>query len=193
MAIGTRFGQGSCTQENLVYLEESSGPLAKRSVQTTKLSMFLPAGGDHRPLADELRRLAVFTEQAEDAFLLDELQKAPLRTADTLALALLAVQGSGPAPDTVLVRPSPSEAVSGWAADNGLGLIETNGLPPTVAAIIGAFREGATVWRQQKRNHLCTSSSHSDYFRQKLRAHRAEERLALTVYRPSAFCWVAAA
>lgn len=56
-----------------------------------------------------------------------------------------------------------------------------NGFP-----LVGAFREGATLWRKGGLT-VEASNSHSDYFRKDLTALRAEERLALTVLRPKAF------
>jgi HK97 family phage major capsid protein len=52
--------------------------------------------------------------------------------------------------------------------------------------LVGAFREGAQVWRKGGLT-VESSNSHQDYFRKNLVALRAEERIALTVYRPSAF------
>jgi HK97 family phage major capsid protein len=55
--------------------------------------------------------------------------------------------------------------------------------------LVGAFREGATLWRKGGLS-VEASNSHSDYFRKNLTALRAEERLGLTVLRPSAFAIV---
>jgi HK97 family phage major capsid protein len=54
------------------------------------------------------------------------------------------------------------------------------------SVLIGAFREGAQVFR---RGGLVVeaSNSHADWFRKDLTAIRAEQRLALAVYRPGAF------
>ncbi len=56
-------------------------------------------------------------------------------------------------------------------------------------ALVGAFRTAAQVFR---RNTLSVeaSNSHSDFFRKNLTAIRAEQRLGLAVFRPSAFCTV---
>lgn len=59
-----------------------------------------------------------------------------------------------------------------------------NGFP-----LVGAFREGATLWRKGGLT-VEASNSHSDYFRKDLTALRAEQRLALTVIRPKAFAKV---
>ena len=56
--------------------------------------------------------------------------------------------------------------------------------------IVGAFSDAATVWRKGGLSGEA-SNSHADYFRKNLTALRAEERMALAVYRPSAFCEVA--
>lgn len=57
----------------------------------------------------------------------------------------------------------------------------SNGSP-----LVGAFREGATLWRRGGLT-LEASNSHADYFRRNLTALRCEERLAVTVYRDRAF------
>ena len=67
------------------------------------------------------------------------------------------------------------------------------GLPvvvtPTIAAglgLVGAFRSAAQVFRKGG-IRVEASNSHDDYFIRNLVAIRAEERLALAVYRPGAF------
>jgi HK97 family phage major capsid protein len=52
--------------------------------------------------------------------------------------------------------------------------------------LVGAFREGSTLWRRGGLT-LEASNSHSDYFRRNLTALRCEERLAVTVFRDRAF------
>jgi HK97 family phage major capsid protein len=53
-------------------------------------------------------------------------------------------------------------------------------------ALIGAFKLGAHVWRRSGVS-VEVSNSHSDYFARNLNLLRAEERLGLGVFRPSAF------
>jgi HK97 family phage major capsid protein len=53
-------------------------------------------------------------------------------------------------------------------------------------ALVGAFGTAAQVFRRGGLT-VEASNSHSDYFRKNLTAVRAEERLALAVYRPQAF------
>lgn len=67
------------------------------------------------------------------------------------------------------------------------------GLPvavtPTIAAgtaLVGAFKS-ASQWFSKGGVRVEASNSHSDYFIKNLVAIRAEERLALAVYRPAAF------
>jgi HK97 family phage major capsid protein len=52
--------------------------------------------------------------------------------------------------------------------------------------LVGAFRMAAQVWDREDAN-VEVSTEHSDFFVKNLVAIRAEERLALTVYRPGAF------
>ncbi len=54
-------------------------------------------------------------------------------------------------------------------------------------ALVGCFQQGALVWRRQGITVEATNS-HSTNFTFNLVAIRAEERLGLTVYRPTAFC-----
>ena len=162
-------------------------------------------------------RLGIFIRQAEDAFLFDELLAANIGNADGsvdlggnnwfdgIAAGILRVQKHGGLnPDAVLMNPSDFWTMSTQKAstsgeyfggspyrapaDNpwGVPVIVTNAINAGTA-IVGAFREGATVWRKGGLS-VEASNSHSDYFRKNLTAIRAEERLALTVYRPSAFC-----
>lgn len=53
-------------------------------------------------------------------------------------------------------------------------------------ALVGAFSTAAQVFRRGGLT-VEASNSHADYFRRNLTAIRAEERLALAVYRPAAF------
>lgn len=65
-------------------------------------------------------------------------------------------------------------------------------LSPTIAAntaLVGAFRTAAQVFRKGG-IRVEASNSHSDYFIKNLVAIRAEERLALAVYRPAGFAKV---
>jgi HK97 family phage major capsid protein len=53
-------------------------------------------------------------------------------------------------------------------------------------ALVGSFREAARIYRRGGLT-VEASNAHSDYFQKNLVALRAEERLALAIYRPSAF------
>jgi HK97 family phage major capsid protein len=67
----------------------------------------------------------------------------------------------------------------------GLPVVVTSAIAQNTA-LVGAFRTAAQVYR---RNNLTVeaSNSHSDFFQKNLTAIRAEQRLALAVYRPNAF------
>jgi HK97 family phage major capsid protein len=70
----------------------------------------------------------------------------------------------------------------------GLRVIVTSAIGAGTA-LIGAFRQGAQVFRRSGLT-VEASNSHEDFFRKNLTAIRAEERLALALYRPSAFTTV---
>lgn len=161
-------------------------------------------------------RLALFIRQAEDAYLFDELVAAGIGSAagselggannwfDAVAAGIMEVQREGGLePDAVVMNPRDywTMRVSKSTGDGnyfggspfnapgsnpwGIRTYVTNA-QPTGTAIVGAFREGATVWRKGGVS-VEASNSHEDYFRKNLVALRAEERLALTVFRPLAF------
>lgn len=75
----------------------------------------------------------------------------------------------------------------GIAGDNlwGIPVVVTTSIA-VGTILLGAFKLGGGVFR---RNGLTVeaSNSHSDFFQRNLTAIRAEERLALVIYRPSAF------
>lgn len=160
-------------------------------------------------------RLALFVRQAEDAYVFDQLFAVNMATTkasdigtvgnwyDAIAAGIERVQrGGGLNPDQVLMYPTDywkmlttkastagtyfgdpfaASARNPW----GVNVVPTPAVLPGTA-IVGAFRDGATLWRKGGIS-VEASNSHSDYFRKNLTAIRAEERLALTVYRPAAF------
>ena len=161
-------------------------------------------------------RLVVFVRQAEEAYLVNKLLGSGIGTADAsndiggsnmfdaIAAGILSCQTVGGLdPDAVLIHPqdfwkmaTSKDGVNGgyfsggpYAAPSrspwGIQTVVTreamNGFP-----LVGAFREGATLWRKGGLS-VEASNSHSDYFRKDLTALRAEERIGLTVLRPKAF------
>ena len=68
----------------------------------------------------------------------------------------------------------------------GKRVIVTTAVGGAGTALVGSFRSAAQLWRRSGLSVEATNS-HSDYFTKNLVALRAEERLALAVYRPSAF------
>lgn len=195
------FGSGTATQERIIWLEEDpdSDPigLTKQTSKFEKLAAFLPIS-DEMDEAEKQKyldtRLPMFIRQAEDAWLMDKLLEGNLPKVRKLREVVGQPLG-GLAPDTVLFHPADYlKLIRRWKrwhrlvhalAEHRLQLVKTHAVPRGMQ-IVGAFREGATVWQL---GELTTeiSDQHQDYFRSPFLAARATERLALTLYRPSAF------
>jgi HK97 family phage major capsid protein len=124
--------------------------------------------------------------------------------ADAIFKQIMAIQTTAfMMPDAVIVHPTNWQAIALSKDSNGayLGNGPFNsplvprlwGLPVVVTtaitagvALVGAFKMGAQVFRKGGIS-VDVSNSHSDYFIKNLTAIRAEERVALAVYRPGAF------
>jgi HK97 family phage major capsid protein len=160
-------------------------------------------------------RLSLFVRQAEELYLLDAILDVAASASsageidgdglfDGIAAAMMHVRtDAGLEPDAVVVTPLDAAKMdvakatgsgiyhSGgpYAAPNqnpwGLRRVVTTAGTDT-APLVGAFREGATVWRRGGLS-VEASNSHADYFRRNLTALRAEERLAITIFRDDAF------
>jgi len=160
-------------------------------------------------------RLPLFVQQAEERYLLDQLIAAGIGAADAsgdlsgtnmfdaIAAGIMSVENEGGlSADSVVMNPvdfwKMAISKTGVSGDYfgggpfgpsrnpwGLNVVVTNAVA-AASPIVGAFREGATVWRKGGLS-VEASNSHADYFRRNLTALRAEERLALAVYRPDAF------
>jgi HK97 family phage major capsid protein len=158
-------------------------------------------------------RLSVFIREAEERRLLTKLLAAGIGTAgygevggnnvfDSVmaGITMVRIEG-GMEPDAVLI--SPLDFAKMAVTKNSMGYFSGGpyatpatgpwGVPTVITAavadgspVVGAFNEGAQVWRKGGLT-VESSNSHSDYFRKNLVAIRAEERIALTVYRPAAF------
>lgn len=60
---------------------------------------------------------------------------------------------------------------------------------PAGEAIVGAFREGMTLWDREDIS-IAITDSHSDHFIRNMYAIRAEERIGLSIERPEAFALI---
>jgi HK97 family phage major capsid protein len=75
-------------------------------------------------------------------------------------------------------------------ANNPWGLRAVNTVAITAGTLlVGAFRSAAQIFRRSGLS-VEASNSHKDWFQKNITAIRAEERLALAVYREEAFCTV---
>lgn len=88
--------------------------------------------------------------------------------------------------DGIYIWGSPSEA--GPERIWGLPVVKTTRIAEGTA-LVGAYRDGAQIFRRSD-VAFAVSDSHSDFFQKNLLALRVEERLALVVFRPLAFCTV---
>jgi HK97 family phage major capsid protein len=70
----------------------------------------------------------------------------------------------------------------------GLNVVKTTAMTQNTA-LIGAFQYATQVFRRNEMT-LAVSDQHSDFFIKNQMMLRAEERLALVVYRPTALCSV---
>lgn len=161
-------------------------------------------------------RLALFVRQAEEAYLVDKvLAVAGTGSSatevdgdnvfDGIAAAIMHVRvDAGLEPDGLVCSPLDAAKMDVLKAVGGTGAYFSGGpygapsqnpwglarVVTTAIAdgspIVGAFRDGATLWRKGGLS-VEASNSHADYFRKNLTALRAEERLALTIFRDDAF------
>lgn len=158
-------------------------------------------------------RLVVFVRQREEEYLVDAIVAAAGTGSsagevdgdnvfDAVAAAIMHVRvDAGLEPDGLLVSPLDAAKMdvarlgdlyigggpfgAGGSNPWGLRRVVTTAVADG-APIVGAFSEGATLWRRGGVS-VEASNSHADYFRRNLTALRAEERLALTIFRDAAF------
>lgn len=97
--------------------------------------------------------------------------------------------------DMRLLKDANGNYIAGSPFSNGIGepaetlwnkrVVVTSKMPAGTA-LVGSFQLGAQVFRRGGLT-VEASNSHADFFKKNLTAIRAEERLALAVYRPQAF------
>lgn len=161
-------------------------------------------------------RLQLFVRQAEENYIVVKLYANAGRSSsatevdgtnmfDGIAAAMMHVRTeAGLEPDGLLVSPLDAAKMDVLKSTGGTGQYFSGGpygqpnqnpwglrriVTSSVAngsPLVGAFREGATLWRRGGMT-LEASNSHADYFRRNLTALRCEERLAVTVFRDRAF------
>jgi len=161
-------------------------------------------------------RLQLFVRQAEEAYLVAAIVAVAGTSSsagelggdnifDGIAAAIMHVRlDAGLEPDGLLVSPLDAARMDVARAVGGTGAYFSGGpygapsqnpwglrrvvttAVADAAPIVGAFLQGATVWRRGGLS-VEASNSHADYFRRNLTALRCEERLALTIFRDAAF------
>lgn len=201
------FGNGTATQDRIVWLEEElpsgdGGALGftKRTTKFEKISAFIPVSeeiaNDESQREKYLdARLPSFLRQAEDSWLVDRIFSVDIPRVRKLRKIFSSTSLGGLAPDALLFnsldylklkrRWRRWHRLKHELEERNMRLVATYAVPRGMQ-IVGAFREGGTVWQL---GELKTeiSNSHQDYFRSNIWAARAEERLALTLFRPDAF------
>ena len=121
---------------------------------------------------------------------------------DVLRKAITKAQLSNYQPDAVILNPSDLEAMDLTKEADGMYVAsnprQSNaatvwGLPVVVSNsitansyLLGSFQQGAQIW-DRNRATIEVSQENKDNFEKNMVTIRAEERLALTVYRPAAF------
>jgi HK97 family phage major capsid protein len=161
-------------------------------------------------------RLQLFVRQAEEEYIVSKIagvmgtgssavEVDGTNVFDGIAAAMMHVRvDAGLEPDGLLISPLDAAKMDVIRATGGTGNYFSGGpygqanqnpwgLRRVVTTavdnnspIVGAFREGATLWRRGGLT-IEASNSHADYFRRNLTALRCEERLAVTVFRNAAF------
>lgn len=126
--------------------------------------------------------------------------------ADHVYAGITKVRAAFLEPDAIIMHPTDWEAVRTLKDDNsnymgggpfGAPAQETLWGKPVVVstvvtqgtAIVGAFKQGAQLFRRGGMS-VEASNSHDTFFKYNKTAIRAEERLALAIYRPAAFAQV---
>lgn len=134
----------------------------------------------------------------------DVVRTDPANNADAILIQIMMIQSTTGLPVSgIVMNPLAFGAIAGLKEDGGtyigdgpFAAIQTPtlwGLPVALTdqispatALVGAFRTGAQVFRHGG-VRVNSTNSHADYFIKNMVAIRAEERLALAVYRPAAF------
>lgn len=141
---------------------------------------------------------------ARPGLALDVVRTDPQTNADAILIQIVLLESSTGLPVSgIVMNPLAFGAIAGLKATDGTYIGNgpfasfqtptlwgrpvalTDQITPTTA-LVGAFRTGGQVFRHGG-VRMATTNAHADFFTKNLVAIRAEERLALAVYRPAAF------
>lgn len=180
--------------EDVSYLRSTIDARLRLGVQLAEEDQLLNGSGTSPDIMGILNRPGITTDQARGADTnVDAIHKQITRV---MIASLLQ-------PDAVVIHPTNWETIALGKDANGQyygpgpfagplsktlwgkRVVDTTRITAN-SALVGAFAQAAGIFRKGG-IVVSASNSHSDFFVKNLTAIRAEERLALAVYRPAAF------
>jgi HK97 family phage major capsid protein len=177
--IDTRLMYGLKQKEDLEILtgDGLGVHLSGLNVEATAYAGTYNAGSDTK--IDRLRHAILEINAGTDEFPVDGIVLHP---ADWEDIELVKTEEGGVNKGSYIMGgPKGMAAPTIWNKP----VVETTAMP-SGKFLVGSFQLGAVLWDRMDAT-IDVSTEHSDYFTKNMVAIRAEERLALAVYRPTAF------